>query len=202
MNASIAKQLSDGDEILQNIIKTIPLPPLESSQNVFHDLMSCIIEQQIHYRSTRRTFQRMLEAAGLEELRPDNFEVFEEKGIGSYKLSGRKLETIARILDFFENNTIDWSSKSDADVRQLLSQIKGVGAWTIDMILLYTLARPNIFPADDHHLKQVINQHYPIDGSARGKAQLKAIGQRWSPYASFGVRYLLAWKVYQKKAVS
>ncbi|MEL6867658.1 MAG: DNA-3-methyladenine glycosylase 2 family protein, partial [Bacteroidota bacterium] len=84
--------------------------------------------------------------------------------------------------------------KDDLAVRKTLKQIKGIGPWTIDMILLYTLKRPDIFPAGDFHLKQVMSKCYETtDSSSLGK-QLKAIASQWIPYRSYAVRYLLDWK--------
>ena len=60
----------------------VPKPQIESTQDVFHDLMSCILEQQIHYRSTKKVFQKMLQAADLQRLSLDNFEHFEKKHSG------------------------------------------------------------------------------------------------------------------------
>jgi len=187
-------QLAQSDEVLANIITQIPLPQIESTHNVFHDLLSCIIEQQIHYRSSKKRFQKLLEKATIEELTTKNFEQFEQKLLSEVKLSIQKFNTIASIVDFFEQQSFKWQTMSDGAIRTTLSQIKGVGTWTIDMLLLYTLERPDIFPADDYHLKKVMLQNYSIDASARIKSQMKAIANKWSPYQSTAVKYLLAWK--------
>lgn len=199
MEEQIKKHLAKQDDILKDISKKIPAPDIVSTQNVFHDLMSCIIEQQIHYRSTKKTFQKIMDAASLEVLTIENFAQLEEKGFGNLKLSARKYETILSVLEFFQQNDINWFDLEDAEVRKILSQIKGVGVWTIEMILLYTLGRPNIFPADDYHLRLIMTKLYDIDTSAKVKAQQKAIAEHWEPYKSYGVRYLLDWKTYLKK---
>lgn len=200
MTPKVKNHLATNDDILKPIINQVKLPELDNTHNVFNDLMSCIIEQQIHYRSTKKTFQKMLDAANITELSLNNFSTFEEKSFKNIKLSANKYETISRILEFFEANDIDWQKSDDTEVRKIFSQIKGIGPWTIDMLLLYTLERPNIFPADDYHLKNMMIKMYPIDTSVRVKAQLKAVAEQWAPYKSFAVRYLLEWKIFQKKA--
>lgn len=200
MEPSILNHISQNDETLQGIISKIPFPVIESTDNVFHDLMSCIIEQQIHYRSTKKTFQKIMNLASLDFLTIENFQTLEEKGFKNLKLSTQKYETILRIVDFFEHHDIDWQQEEDQAVRKILSTIKGVGPWTIDMILLYTLERPNIFPADDYHLRLIMSKLYDIDTSSKVKAQQKAIAENWSPYKSYAVKYLLAWKTFQKKS--
>ena len=52
-----ALRILKGDPVLKKIIETIPEPNIESTNDVFFDLMSCVLEQQIHYRSTKRIFQ-------------------------------------------------------------------------------------------------------------------------------------------------
>ena len=73
MTNKIKKHLSQSDDILQDIIHKIDLPKIESTQNVFHDLMSCIIEQQIHYRSTKKIFQKTMDVSNFETLERDGF---------------------------------------------------------------------------------------------------------------------------------
>lgn len=191
--------LRQTDPSLKKIIDTLPQPNPESSYNVFHDLMSCIIEQQIHYRSTKKLFNKMLIKADLEVLSPENFEEFEEKAFSDVKLSARKYETIVSTLDYFSQNQLDWPALSDDVIRQELSKIKGIGTWTMDMILLYTLKRPNIFPADDYHLKILMTSLYQLDAQSRLKAQMKAVAEKWAPFKSLAVRYLLDWKKMKKE---
>jgi len=178
---------------------SVPLPPLESTGNVFHDLVSCVVEQQIHYRSTKHTYQRMLDRAGLAALTPYTFPAFEANGLRTTKLSMRKVETLLAVVEYFSTDDHDWMSLSDVEVRRLLGGIKGIGAWTIDMILLYTLERPDIFPADDYHLKQLMPGLYDLDPSSRLKAQMKDVAKDWAPHRSLATRYLLAWKTAQRR---
>lgn len=194
MSQAIKKNLSEKDEVLRSIISQIDLPDNTATGNIFHDLMSCIIEQQIHYRSTKKTFQRMLDAAKLELLTVENFELFEEKGIRDYKLATSKAETLLRVLSFFQKNNIDWQAQSDTEIRKIFKGIKGIGTWTVDMLLLYSLDRSDIFPVDDYHLNLIMTKCYPIDKKARVKAQMRTIAAEWAPQRSAGTRYLLAWK--------
>jgi DNA-3-methyladenine glycosylase II len=186
------------DPVLAKIIATIPKPVIASTNNMFHDLMSCIIEQQIHYRSTKKIFQKMLDAAKLKRLTPENFNQFEEKAFSNLKLSASKYETIASILAFWSTHKLDWNGLSDAAVIENLSAIKGIGKWTTDMILLYTLQRPNVFPYDDFHLKQIMISLYDLNPSVKLKAQMLTISKDWGTYISLAVQYLLAWKDFNK----
>jgi len=94
MNSENERSLSKSDPTLARIIREIPEPQIETTEDVFHDLMSCVIEQQIHYRSTKKIFQKMLDTANLGRLTPDNFHQFEAKALENAKLSVGKYETI------------------------------------------------------------------------------------------------------------
>jgi DNA-3-methyladenine glycosylase II len=191
--------LSAADEKLAHIISLIPEPLVESTGDVFFDLMSCILEQQIHYRSTKKIFAKMLQRAEIERLTLQNFPEFELKALADAKLSLSKYETIVAVLDFFTQNQLQWDTLSDDTIRQQLSSIKGIGKWTIDMILLYTLNRPDVFPYDDFHLKQVMTRVYGLDPSSKLKAQMLEIASLWGNHRSLAVKYLLSWKEQQNK---
>jgi DNA-3-methyladenine glycosylase II len=192
MNAH--QTLAQADTVLEKIIHSLPIPEMESTNDVFFDVMSCVIEQQIHYRSTKKIFQKMLASAALETLTPQNFPILEEKAFPSAKIAIAKYETAKRVVEFWTANTINWQLVKDDEVREKLSSIKGIGAWTMDMILLYTLQRPTIFPADDFHLKQIMVNLYNLNPNARLKAQMMDIAAMWGDHTSLAVRYLLAWK--------
>lgn len=68
------------------------------------------------------------------------------------------------------------------------------------MVLMYTLNRPRIFPADDFHLKQIMTAVYKLNTKVKLKAQMKAVSAKWSPNESLAVKYLFAWKNHLKNA--
>lgn len=187
------------DEVLARITEQLDLPEIHSTGDVFHDLMSCVLEQQIHYRSSKRIFEKMLAAAAIDRLTLDNFEEFEAKGIPTYKLATKKLETALGIVNFFAQHQIDWISLSDEEVRKTLVSLKGISNWTADMILLYTLGRQDIFPFDDYHVKQIMNNLFKSETGPLKKSEMRAISDQWKPYRSLATRYLLAWKDAQKR---
>jgi DNA-3-methyladenine glycosylase II len=200
MENQVLKRLSESDEVLKKIIQTIPSPTIESTNAVFHDLMSCVLEQQIHYRSTKKIFQKMLQSADIDKLTLENFAQFEKSSFANAKLAIGKLETIERVIDFFTVNKTHWQLLNDAEVAEKLSSIKGIGKWTIDMILLYTLQRPDVFPYDDFHLKEIMVKLYGLNPNVKLKAQMLDISEAWGAHKSLAVKYLLAWKEFNKKS--
>ncbi|MGZ9675625.1 DNA-3-methyladenine glycosylase family protein [Flavobacterium sp. GNP001] len=188
------KILSKKDPILAKIILQIPKPEIESTNDVFHDLMSCIFEQQIHYRSTKRIFAKALEKSSIKHLTLENFYLVEEHYLKNSNLATGKYETLLAFIDYWSNNTKDFNSLSDNEVVKELSSIKGIGKWTLDMILLYTLQRQNVFPYDDFHLKQIMVPLYGLNEKVKLKAQMLEIAENWGEHKSLAVLYLLAFK--------
>ena len=186
------------DSVLQKIILQIELPTINSTNDVFHDLISCIIEQQIHYRSTKKIFAKALERAGIDHLTIDNFYLIEKHSLSQIKLAMGKYETMIAFIEYWRNTTLDFYNLSDEEVIEELSTIKGIGKWTIDMILLYTLQRPNIFPYDDFHIKQIMVSLYKLDPNVKLKAQMLEVSKKWGNQKSLAVLYLLEWKKYNK----
>jgi DNA-3-methyladenine glycosylase II len=194
MTLETEKTLAKNDPILEKIILQIPKPEIESTNDVFHDLMSCIIEQQIHYRSTKRIFAKALERASIDHLTINNFHLIEKHSLSQIKLAMGKYETMMTFIEYWSDNDKDFNTLSDDEVIAELSSIKGIGKWTIDMILLYTLNRPNIFPYDDFHLKQIMVSFYGLNEKVKLKAQMLAIADNWGEQKSLAVLYLLAYK--------
>ncbi len=198
---SEVNDLAACDEILAGVINSTELPAQTSTGAVFHDLISCVVEQQIHYRSTKRIFQKMLQAAEIELLTLENFHVFEEKGLPLGRLSSSKMETLLRVITHWQTQNFDtqhWNLLSEEEVRAYLGEIKGIGPWTMDMLLLYTLERPDILPVDDYHLKNILTRLYGLQDTPSLKKQITSIAAPWRPNRSLAVKYLFAWHQTQK----
>jgi DNA-3-methyladenine glycosylase II len=191
MNLEDEKILAKTDPILEKIILQVPKPVINPTHNVFHDVMSCILEQQIHYRSTKKIFAKALERAGINHLTLENFHLVEEHSLSQIKLAMGKFETMMLFIDYWRNNVLDFNQLSNDEVVAQLSAIKGIGKWTIDMILLYTLQRPNIFPFDDFHLKAIMVKRYGLNPNVKLKAQMLEIAEKWGNQKSTAVLYLL-----------
>lgn len=199
MKLASENNLTMTDPILEKIILEIAKPKIVSTKDIFHDMMSCLIEQQIHYRSTKKIFAKALERAGLEHLTLENFHLLEKHSLSQIKLSMGKYETILAFIEYWSNNKVDFFQLTNEEIATELSSIKGIGKWTIDMLLLYTLERPDVFPYDDFHLKQIMVSLYELNPNAKLKSQMIEVSKNWGNQKSLAVLYLLAYKEYIKK---
>jgi DNA-3-methyladenine glycosylase II len=118
------------------------------------------------------------------------------RGIG---LSNAKAGYVRNICEYFITEKLTDKAlynMSDAEVIACLTRIKGVGRWTAEMVLMFTLGREDIFPVDDLGIQQAMSRLYRIDPSDKKAMQAKMIrlSQKWSPYRTFACRYLWGWK--------
>ena len=110
----------------------------------------------------------------------------------------KKYETLLNIVQYWEVKDVEWSELLDDEIRNKLLQIKGVGNWSIDMILIYTLNRPNVFSFDDFHTKQIMTRLYGLNPNSNLKSQMEEISKSWSPFMSTAFLYLIEWKKFNK----
>lgn len=107
-------------------------------------------------------------------------------------LSGRKLSYLKDLAEHFVNDSAVFNhldGLSDDDVISELTQVKGIGVWTAQMFLIFTLHRPDVFAPDDRGLQLAIEKHYGIPASRNRLAQL---AESWAPYRSTASLHL--WK--------
>jgi DNA-3-methyladenine glycosylase II len=105
------------------------------------------------------------------------------------------VQNVARY--FLENDLLrqDWSRLRDEDITQQLTEIKGVGTWTAQMILMFGLGRKDILPVGDLAIQQSMQQLYQLDGKGKQlQQQMIKQAERWRPYRSVASRYLWKWK--------
>jgi DNA-3-methyladenine glycosylase II len=84
----------------------------------------------------------------------------------------------------------------DAEMIHLLTQIKGVGQWTVEMLLMFTLGRADVFAADDYGIQVAMQKLYNLDNTNKKafKEQMQRIAQKWTPYRTYACMHLWRWK--------
>ncbi|GAB5476144.1 MAG: DNA-3-methyladenine glycosylase [Maribacter sp.] len=173
------------------------MPTLQWSGDVFEDLVSCILDMQIRYRGNAVRYKKMKQLLNGAQITHKNLFSIDDEGLQHMNMSGQKYKALMNLCIYWEEQRLDntnWHSLNDNEVRNILTKIKGVGNWTIDMILLFTLQRENIFPKDDFHLKKIMKRVYEISEDKNLEKEMQYIAEDWQPYSSIAVLYLLAFK--------
>lgn len=183
------------------LLTLIELPEWPEQQtDVYATLLDSITSQQLSVKAAATIHQRFLEL--FEDHYPDPNVLIDlsPETLRQVGLSGQKSQYLRNTAAFFlENNLMqyNWKQHTEEEIVQLLTQIKGVGRWTVEMILMFSLHFPDVFPIDDLGIQQAIIKLYEISPELKGKPLRKTlteIAEPWRPYRSYASRYLWKWK--------
>ena len=113
------------------------------------------------------------------------------RGVGlSRQKAGYMRDLSRKVLDG-SVNTDGLSAMGDEEIVAELTKIKGIGRWTVEMILIFRLARPDVLPVGDLGIVKAIQKAYDLRKTPDAKRLLK-IAERWRPYRSVASWYLWA----------
>ena len=191
------------DKILAEIIPLVTLPDVDTHNDIYLDLIDSIVSQQLSVKVANVIFNRFLNL--FDDLNPSPQKILDldielMRGCG---LSYQKAGYIKNIAQYWiDNNALhrDWLSMSDDDIIKELSSIKGVGKWTVQMILMFRLNRLDVFPIDDLGIRQGITHLYGIESNGKDAIKLMhEIAENWKPYRTTACRYVWRWKDTVKK---
>jgi DNA-3-methyladenine glycosylase II len=84
----------------------------------------------------------------------------------------------------------------DEEIKELLTQIKGVGKWTVEMLLMFTLGREDVFAVDDYGIQVAMKKLYRLDDTDKKafKEKMLKISQKWAPYRTYACLHLWQYK--------
>jgi DNA-3-methyladenine glycosylase II len=187
------------DKKLATVLNTQEPVKLTKRPNVFLHLCSSILSQQLSTTVAKVIFKRFLTLYGKEEPTPQQvldtpFETLRAIGLSNAKT--RYVQNVARfaIEQGMEDKTLD--KMDNEQVINYLTQIKGVGKWTTEMLLMFTLGREDVFAVDDLGIQQAMTKLYKLDPSDKKKMceRMLRISSKWSPFRTYACLHLWRWK--------
>lgn len=176
-----------------------PYHSLKLHKNIPLHLMASIMSQQLNTKVADIIFRRFLELYNKEEPTPQQVldtPVEQLRGIG---LSNAKTNYVRNVAAFcLQHNITDTMllAMPNDEIIKLLTQIKGVGQWTVEMLLMFTLGREDIFAIDDLGLQNAVINLYNLrtKDKKKLKERILKISARWSPYRTYACIHLWRWK--------
>lgn len=166
--------------------------------DVYFGLLRSIAYQQLSGKAAGTIFGRFLQLFPEEYPDPEQLLQLSETELRSAGLSRAKVNYLRNVAQFFLDEQLfstDWNTWSDAAILEKLTQIKGVGNWTVEMVLMFILHREDLLPLDDLVVRNRMVRLYELD-HLKGRAQttaLEAVAEAWRPYRSWGSRLMWAW---------
>lgn len=164
---------------------------LHKRSDYFANLCSSIISQQISVKAAESIFRKFIEGIG-GELVPSTLLRFTPEQLRSLGISNQKAGYLLDIASNFHHSSEKYEhldQLSNEEVIAALIHIKGVGRWTAQMFLMFTLGRLDVFAPDDLGLKNAMIRLYNWKGEV-DKKKLERQAAKWSPYQTIASRYL------------
>jgi DNA-3-methyladenine glycosylase II len=183
--------LKKSDPVLRAIIERVGPCRMEFGAPEFSSVAEAIVYQQLNGKAAVTIFNRFAALAG-DPLTPEGILKLSDEQLRSVGLSKQKsaylkdlsAKTAAGLLDFSRLPEL-----SDEEVIQHLTQVKGVGVWTAQMFLMFSLRRPNVIPTGDYGVQMAIKKHYKKRKLPKPDIMEK-IAKPWVPYRSIACWYL------------
>ena len=167
--------------------------------DVYFALLRAIVSQQLSAKAAQTIFARFIQLFEDDYPLPEDLMHMDFASLRGVGLSKQKVGYVQNVAQFFDEKKLleyDWSAHTDQEIIDMLTEIKGVGVWTVQMILIFSLHRLDVFPVGDLVVRQNVMKLYKVDDTLKGKPLIKhlnKIAEKWSPYRSVAARYFWQW---------
>ncbi len=182
------------DSKMNQLIRIYDPPILKPQDDYFYSLVRSIVFQQLNGKVAKIIFMRFIKLLPVNKINSRNVLMLDNNEMKKAGLSFQKINYIKNLAHFFNENLFDKKSiekMSDEEIIELLIKIKGVGQWTIDMFLMFTLNRLDVMPYSDLAIKKGMKSLFSLNELPR-KNEMKRLSINWSPYRTIACMYL--WK--------
>ena len=185
------KYLSKKDPVMKKLISKYKDKTLTTRKDIFYSLCKSIIGQQISVQAANSVFKKFEKVCN-GKINPKKINKLRSGELKKCGLSRQKVKGIKELAFKFENNSFN-SRKikfmSDEEAIIYLSSLRQIGRWSAEMILLFTLNRPNIWPIQDIGLLRSISNNYKKKYFPPRKF-VEVLRKRFSPYCYVATWYL------------
>ena len=172
---------------------------LKSHKNICLRLCASIMSQQLSTKVAKVIYHRFLELYSGNEPTPQQIVITPLETLRGIGLSNAKAQYVLNVAQFAIDHNLDdkrLKKMSNEDIIELLTQIKGVGRWTVEMLLMFTLGREDVFAVDDYGIQVAMKKIYKLDDSNKKEMREKMLklSAKWSPYRTYACLHLWHYK--------
>ena len=162
-------------------------------------LCASIMSQQLSTKVADVIYKRFLALYGKKEPTAQQILDTPFETLRAIGLSNAKTNYVHNVCRFFIEEGLDDKhlyKMNSEEVQQKLIQIKGVGKWTTEMILMFALQHEDVFPVDDLGIQQAMTKLYKLDTSSKKLLyeQMHKVAEKWRPYRTYACVHLWRWK--------
>jgi DNA-3-methyladenine glycosylase II len=185
------RHLRAADPVMKAIVDAVGPFTLGLERNRFRMLICSIISQQISGYAAASIFKRLRTLAGPGGMNAGRLGEFTVEELRSVGLSPQKASYVTDLVQKVNDETVDLRQigrLSDERVIDQLVQVKGIGRWTAQMFLIFSLGRLDVFPHDDLGVRSAIRDNYGLSDLPDKETAIK-IAAPWRPYATVASWY-------------
>ncbi|WP_317196770.1 DNA-3-methyladenine glycosylase family protein [Hymenobacter piscis] len=189
------RHLRAADPVLARLIAAgRPIAPA-AHEDLYLGLLRAIVSQQISTKAAAaiwRRFQALFGPEGYPE--PAALRAFSDEELRAAGLSYQKAGYLRAIADFALQDQLDHAQLSQLNEEELtrhLTRIKGVGRWTAQMLCMFALDMPDVFPEGDLGIQNAMRRHYGLEETGRALLRrMTELAEPWRPHRTLASKYL------------
>ncbi|MFN5135568.1 MAG: DNA-3-methyladenine glycosylase family protein [Chitinophagaceae bacterium] len=187
------------DKKLKKVIDAQEPHTLIKRKKIYLHLCSSIMSQQLSTKVADVIYNRFLALYGRKE--PSALQILDTPfdTLRSIGLSNAKTNYVLNVCRFFIDEKLTDAQlykMNDEDIIAKLTQIKGVGKWTVEMILMFSLQHEDVLPVDDLGIQQAMTKLYNLKFETKKELyeQMYKKAEKWRPYRTYACVHLWKWK--------
>lgn len=186
------RHLARRDPVLKKLIIAVGPCTLWYEPNRFASLVRAIVAQQISSKAATAISTRLTKAAGRSGVTPRSILALSEEAMREAGLSAMKVRSIRDLAEKVHSKAVplrDLHDLPDEEVIERLIPVRGIGRWTAEMFLIFSLGRLDVLPVADFGLRAGVQRQYGLSEPPT-KDQLVNLAEPWRPYRSIGTWYI------------
>ena len=193
--SSSTAYLSEIDPIMAKAIERVGPCTLIPNPQLFETLVDAIISQQISVKAADAIMGRLRTALHAEvegTISPESLMTLEDDTLQAVGLSPQKMRYIRDLTGRVVNGELDLERLSELDDEEVIHElvkVNGIGRWTAEMMLIFSLGRPDVLPVDDLGFLEGVREAYALEARPTPK-EMRARGEVWHPYRTFATWYM------------
>jgi len=191
---NICDELAQSDADLKSIVQTYGYPPMWSRPNTFESLVHIILEQQVSLASALSALNKLRDY--VQQITPARVLLLTDEEFRACYCSRQKTAYIKYLAEAILSGQISlqaFKTMPDDEIRTQLTELKGIGNWTVDVYLMFVLQRADIFPVGD---LAAVNALKRVKGllAQTSREEIISIAAQWQPYRT--VATMMLWHYY------
>lgn len=193
-------KLAAAEPIFEQVLKAYGYPPMWSRPQGFASLIHIILEQQVSLASAKAAFDKLQAELGI--ITPQGVMNLTDEALKACYFSRQKIGYVRGLAHALLSGELSLESLQfleDDDIRTALKKLTGIGDWTVDIYLLFTLQRSNIFPLGDLAMLNALKQLKQLPANTT-KEDLVQIAVPWQPHRSLATMMLWHYYLESRKA--